>query len=148
MYVPRLHEMRMIQTQRAQQQATRETEMEVASILQQIERHRKHLPQEPDPSWLVREVVAHAQQSGVQFTSITPETPQQFEEFTRLAVSVQFNASYHQLGNFLDDVERSERFIRVERVEVNRSGNEDLASIQVTFSTLFLPPVLPAPAST
>ena len=141
-YVPRRHEVRVIETQRAEERVKQETAAEVAALLHQIERYRKRLPQEPDPSWLVREVVALAQKSGVEIASITQTAPQALGQFTLLAASVQFRASYHQLGRFLDDIERSDRFIRVESIHVAPFAGEELASIQLTFSTLFLPPVL------
>lgn len=141
-YVPRQHEVRVIQTQLAEEQAKQETAAEAAALLHQIERYRKRLPQEPDPSWLVREVVALAQKSSVQIASIAQEAPQSLGPFTLLAATVQVGASYHQLGRFLDDIERSDRFIRVESIQVAPSAGAELASIQLRFSTLFLPPGL------
>ena len=50
---------RLTQTQIAQEQDNQEVQADVASLLSQIEHYRKRLPREPDPSWLVREVVGN-----------------------------------------------------------------------------------------
>ena len=142
-YVPKHNEVRMIHEQSAQQQLHQQTKTEVASLLQQLGRYHKRLPEEPDPSWLVRQVMEVAEKDGVQLTSIVQNSPEISEQFTRLVVNLQFNASYHQLGTFLDDIERSEQFIRVEQFDLDSVDNQGIAPIQVTLSTLFLPPVVP-----
>lgn len=142
-YVPKHHEVRLIHEQSAQQQLHQRTESEVAVLLQQIDRHHKRLPEEPDPSWLVKEVMEVAERDGVQLTSIEQSPPETLERFVRLVVSLQFNASYHQLGRFLDDIERCTLFIRVERLEFNSADAQGVAPIQLTLSTLFLPPIVP-----
>ncbi|MBI2104709.1 MAG: type 4a pilus biogenesis protein PilO [Candidatus Omnitrophica bacterium] len=138
--------MRLIQAQIADEQATQRLQADVAALLRQAEQSRKRLPEEPDPSLLVHDVVALAQQAGVQLTSISRETPQTFRRFTRLAVILQGTASYHQLGAFLDALERSERFLRVERFEISRPTELGPASVHLSISTLYVPPVLPASA--
>ena len=144
-YVPYQRQVELIQAQKAQEQANQQTQADVASLLHTIEQYHKRLPTEPDPSWLVRETVALAQKAGVQVTNISQEDPQPFAGFTRLAVNLQFAASYHQLGAFLDDIEHADRFIRVDRINVNHTTarNEPLASVQLVFSTIYLPPALP-----
>jgi len=103
------------------------------------------LPQASDPSWLAREVVALAQAAGLQPGSIVQEAPQPVGPFTRLVVNLQLMASYHQLGEFVDAVERSERFIHVERLHIERVREDETATIQLTLSTMVLPPVVTGP---
>lgn len=137
---------RLIQTQITQEEATQQAQADVAAMLRQIEQYRTRLPSEPNPSWLVAEAVALGERAGLQLTAIAhQESPHAVQQFTRLAVTVEFNASYHQLGTFLDLVERSERFLRVERMEIRsptskEKGNQ--GSVELTLSTLYLPPVL------
>jgi Tfp pilus assembly protein PilO len=146
-YVPQQQQMGLIRAQIAQEQANQQTAAEGLAQLQEIERYRTHLPPEPNPSWLARELVVLAQRSGVQLTTITQGAPQESGQFTHLTVNVQFTASYHQLGMFLDDLERSDRFIRVDRINVSRPTPEERPSIQLACSTVYLPPVLSGSAS-
>ena len=142
-HVPAQNEVRLIQTQIAEEQTSQGTKGDVAALLAHIERYRARLPEEVDPSWLAQEVVARAQKIGVQLTSITQDAPQQLDQYTRLAVNLQLTASYHQLGAFLDEVESSPYFIRVERLSVDRSDADERGSVQVTFSTVVSPPLVP-----
>lgn len=152
-YVPKRDEVRVIRAQLAEKRSAQPTQADAAALLQQIERYRTRLPQAPDTSWLVKEAVALAEASGVQLTSITQEPPQQVEPFTRLAVSLQFNASYHELGGLLDRLERSDHFIRVERLRLavrrdatGSSGLSDVPpAVELTCSTLYVPPPSPTP---
>ena len=144
-YVPHEKQVRVSRAQLAEEQANQAMQAEVAALLAQVERYRARLPEEPDPAVLVRDVVELAQQSGVQLTTIARGAPEaaQGSGSTRLTVNLTGTASYHELGAFLDALERSERFLRVERFEISRAGNQDVSSVQVSVSTLFLPPPLP-----
>lgn len=135
----------LVQAQLVKEQAFQQSQADVAATLRQIDQYRKRLPPEPSPSWLVTEAVALGEQSQVRFTTVNQESPVEFPQFTRLAATFEFTASYHKLGAFLDRVERSERFIRVERLDVDPSREEGgEALIRLTLSTVYLPPVLKA----
>ena len=141
-HVPAKNEVRLIQTQIVEERASQGTKGNVATLLSQIERYHARLPNGVDPSWLAQEVMTLAQQSGVQLTSIAQEAPQALDWFTRLAVNLQFTASYHQLGAFLDDIERAPYFIRIDRLSVDRTDGDERGLVQVTFSTVVLPPLV------
>ena len=147
-YARQQAQVRVIEQQIAQEQANQQAQTDVAALVQQIERYRKHLPPEPDASWLVHEVVALAKKANVPLASITEEAPQSLQQFTRLAVNLQFTASYHQLGAFIDDLERANRFMRIERLEMTRSlEGEEPVSIRMVLSTIHIPSGLPGGGS-
>ena len=139
---PKENGVRVLQTQIAEERASQGVKEEVAALLAQIERYRRRLPQDADPSWLAQEVMAVAKKSGVQLTSITQVPPQQSDRYTQLSVNLELSATYHQLGAFLDEIEHSPRFIRVDRLSVDRSNGDERGHIQVTFSTVVTPPIL------
>jgi Tfp pilus assembly protein PilO len=143
-YVPQQVKVVSIKRQIAEEQKKQQTESEVALLLQQLQQYRDRLPQEPDPSWLVREVVPLAEKAGVQLATIRQEVPQESDQYTRLSIILQFAAPYHRLGAFLDDIERSERFIRVERVRVSQGRDDDPPKIEVTLESFYLAPLTPA----
>lgn len=126
------------------EQTRQQTASAIVDALQQLERYRGRLPEEPDPSWLVRQVVSVAEQTGVQLTSIGQEPPQRFEQFTRLAVKLKVAASYHRLGTFLDHLERSPVFLRVDSLEITEpsdsQGPPQPEDVTLTLSTVYLPP--------
>ena len=141
LYKPQQKRAESIHTQIGKELLRQRTLKDVAALLQQLEWSRKRLPEEPDPGWLVRQVVGIAQQgkAGVQLTSITQDTPQDVGAFTRLAISVKVTASYHSLGTFLDELERAEHFIRVDQIEVRPSDGKDLPTTELVLSTVYVP---------
>jgi Tfp pilus assembly protein PilO len=142
-YAPQQEQVRLSRAEIAAEQANQEMQAEVSALLTQVERYRKRLPEEPDPSVLLRDVMALVQQSGVQLTSVMREAPQELSQFTLLRVNLQVDASYHQIGAFLDALERSDRFMRVERLKVTRIEPHEPASVNLVLSTLYVPPALP-----
>ncbi|MBI4003895.1 MAG: type 4a pilus biogenesis protein PilO [Candidatus Omnitrophica bacterium] len=130
--------------QLAREQADYQAQADVAALAERVESYRRRLPREGDTSWLVNEVVSVANDVGVQVTRIVPEPPRDFQGVTRLGVSLQVTASYHQVGAFLDRIERGALFIRVDRADL--SGASDIhpsseRTIQLVLSTLYVPPL-------
>lgn len=141
-YLPQREQVRLIRNQIAQEQASQRSQADVARVLLQVEGYRNRLAPDADPSWLVRELVRLGEQSNIQFTTIDQDPPQPYQKVTRLTVNLQLQASYHQLGTFLDELERSERFIRVDHFSLTPRGDKegDLASIRLVVSAFYLPP--------
>jgi Tfp pilus assembly protein PilO len=123
------------------EQETQRAAADVVQVVQQIERFRERLSPTNDTSWLLNEVVKIADVSGVQLTRIAPETPKAVGPFTHLAVSLQFTASYHQLGSFLNQVESGRPFLRVESLKVSKAASDgpdgSAASVSLVLSTLY-----------
>ena len=125
------------------EQGDYQAQTDVASLVERIESYRRRLAPQADTSWLVNEVVSVANDVGVQVTRIVPESPRDFQGVTRLGVSLQVTASYHQLGAFLDRIERAPVFIRVDRADLSGASDANPSSertIQLVLSTLYIPP--------
>lgn len=137
-YLQEQQEVSKLREQLTEQQQTQELRSQVALSLEQIERFRKRLPTEPETEWLVREVGRLAEEAGVHLTSIVPQSPKKLEEFTHLAVALQFAASYHRLGKFISILENSPAFLKVEALEVSRVQGAT-AQVGLTVSTLYSP---------
>jgi len=125
------------------EQADYQAQADVAALAERVESYRRRLPPEANTSWLVNQVISVANDVGVQVTRIVPEPLRDVQGVTRLGVSLQVTASYHQVGAFLDRIERSPVFIRVDRAELS-GGGETASSpertIQIVLSTLYVPP--------
>ena len=154
LYAPKKEQARLIDVKAAQRQADQQAQDDTATLLKQIEQYRKRLPPEPEPSWLVQEAVALGRQLGLELTTITPDLPQETPQYTRLSVSLQFDATYHELGTFLDAIERSDAFIRVEHFDLTsqRDATRDRevgkASVRLILTTFYFPPALHASDAT
>lgn len=137
---PHQQKLRRMEASIQEERARHALQEDVAALLTQVEQYRKRLASEPDVSVLYREVVALAEQAGVQVTTIAQEPPQPLQQYTRLGVNLQFSASYHQLGTFIDHLERSPLFIHVDRLEAGDPFSGDQVSVKLSLSTLYLPP--------
>jgi len=141
-YLPNQKRLRKLQEQLTQQQQTQELRAQLAQSLEQVEQFRKRLPPEPETAWLVREVGKLAEDTGLQLTSIIPQTPRQLSELTHLAVAIEFVTSYHTLGEFISRLESSKAFLRVDELGVARGADETKpAQVRLIISTLYVPPV-------
>ena len=142
-YSPQQAKLHAIQQQMAKEQANQQAQIETDALLRQLEQERIRLPKEPNPSWLVSEAVALGEKAGLQLTNISQEPNQALGPYTRLAISLEFSASYHQLGTFLDRVEQSPSYIRVETLTVAPNPNhQELAQIKLILSTAYVPPIM------
>ena len=127
------------------EQVDYQAQADVAALVERLESFRRRLPPKADTSWLVNEVVSVANDVEVQVTRIVPEPPRDLQGMTRLGVSLQVTASYHQLGAFLDRIERAPVFIRVDRADLSGASDTHPSSertIQLVLSTLYIPPFL------
>ena len=138
-YGPFQRQAAVIRSQVIEEQATQGMQAEVAALLQQLDQRRKQLPPEPEPSWLVREAVTLSEKAGLQVTTISQEPPSATDQSTRLAVTLQVTAFYHQLGAFLDELEHSDHFIQVDRMRMSRAQENGPLSIEIALSTFYLP---------
>ncbi len=140
-YARQQEQVRVIQAEIAQEQANEQARAEAGSLFQELEQLRARLPAERDPSWLAREVVAHAEAVGLRPTAITQQAPQTLPHYTRLAVVVQFHGTYHQIGALVDRLERAQTVLRVEQLDAGQaSGQEQQAMFTIGVSTLYVPP--------
>src|SRR3989338_8735843 len=76
----------LIQQQIAQERDNQQVQADVAALLRQVERYRARLPHDADAAWLIQEVLAIGEKTGVQLTTVNEEAPQNFPRFTRLGV--------------------------------------------------------------
>lgn len=108
--------------------------------IEHIDRLRKQLPEKPEVESLLHIVGELAQAQGIQLTSITPEDPKRVQDALRLAVTLRFSASYHQLGQFLSAVESSPYFLWIETMDVSRNPSTGAAQVNLTVSSMWVPP--------
>ena len=155
-YVPKVEQARLIEQQRAQAQTDYQDRSEVAALLTKVEQYRKRVSPDADPSWLSREVVAMARDSGLELTTITPnQSPlDPSSVVSRPSVSLQFTATYHQLAQFLNALEQSDTFFHVDQLQLtslastseyaDREGHAQApGSVQLMVSTLYVPTPTP-----
>lgn len=144
-YAPQQSQVRLIQGKITQEQANQTMQAEVATLLRQVEEHRKRLPPERDASWLLDQVLPIAERNGLRLNTITRQPPSPVGDLTRLSISLDGSASYHQLGAFVDELERAESYLHVERLQMSPPDATGKSAVQLLISTAFVPPIVNQP---
>ena len=142
-YLPDQRKLSTLREQLTKEQETQELAGGLVHSLEEVEQLRKRLPQAPETERLLQEVGRIAQQEGVQLISIVPQEPKGLQDVTRLAVTLKFVSSYHQLGRFVSGLENAPLFLLVETLNLSRD-REDVAHVEMTVSTVYVPPLTSA----
>ena len=110
----------------------------------EVEKLRTALPSEEELPAVIERLSGLASQTGVKLQLITPSPPASGPAlYKEIPIDIEALAGFHQLGTFLDILERSDRFMRVERLRVARQDRGRPAAVQLVISTIYVPPVVP-----
>ena len=113
--------------------------------------YRERLPKTADTDWLIAQSALIAGKTGMPLTTVTPAQPIAEQGYTRLAITVESAATYHELGRFVSALESAQPFIRVDDVKVEAAmpaatggtaaggAPANRHKITLTLSTLYLP---------
>lgn len=73
-----------------------------------------------DRTWLIERLNAIAGETGFSIVMILPEEPKKLGEYLeRASVRIDAEGSYHQLGEFVSQVESLERYVKILSVDIN-----------------------------
>ena len=78
------------------------------------------LPEQKNVSWLLARISDMASKENIEITSIKPGDLEDRGLHTKLYVALDTISTYHQLGKFISRIESSEKFLRVELIEIKR----------------------------
>ena len=132
--------------ERLKAEAAEEHEMnrllvEIGRAVEEIDSYLPRIPLEKNVDWLRREVTRIAAESEVKIVSITPRSPEKKDLYTRLAVGMEVECGYHQLGEFVSELESSKRFTNIDSLKLDAGkveGAEWIAEARITVSTFYL----------
>lgn len=143
---------RRLQTQTAYAEEQRKITLQrdIADREALLGAYRERLSTTADTDWLINQSALLAARAGIQFKTVKPDPPSAERGYTRLAVTVESLATYHELGRFVGHVESAQPFIRVERVKIGAASATDEAAadgrasagrrkVLLTLSTIHLP---------
>ncbi len=120
------------------EQATQEVRGAVARSLGELEQFHQQLSPVADTEWLVSQVSQFARESGIRLSAIAQQEPRTLQGVTLLAVTLQLNAPYHQVSQFISALENAPMFLRVDDVTIGGS-DQDHTRVRMTVSTFHLP---------
>lgn len=71
-------------------------------------------------SWLLGEISNTASKEHMEMSSIKPGSPEDYGLYTKLFVIVDAASTYNQLARFIAEIESSEKFMKIESVNIKR----------------------------
>ena len=92
----------------------------VRALGKHLKVYKKQIPQGRGVSWLISAISDMALKEGIEISSIKPGAPGDRKLYTKLHVILETVSTYEQLGNFIARIESSEKFLRVENIEIKR----------------------------
>jgi len=103
----------------------------IKALSKHIKIYDKRIPDAGGVSWLLSEVSNMASKENIELSSIKPGNPEYYGLYAKLFVIVDVASTYNQLGKFIAGIESSEKFLKVENVNIKRmdiDGNFDKGS--------------------
>lgn len=92
----------------------------IRAIGKHLKVYEKRVPQDASVSWLLGTVSDIASKERIEISSITPGAPEDYGLYTKLYVIMDIASTYSQLGRFVSMVESSEKFLRIEGMDIKR----------------------------
>lgn len=92
----------------------------IKAISKHLKIYDKRVPERVGVSWLLGEVSGLASKENIEMSSIKPGNPEDYGLYAKLFVTVETSSSYNQLGRFIARVESSEKFLKIESINIKR----------------------------
>ncbi|MBU1912085.1 MAG: type 4a pilus biogenesis protein PilO, partial [Candidatus Omnitrophica bacterium] len=92
----------------------------IKALGKHIKVYNKRIPESGGVSWLLGEISNMASKERIEVSSIKPGNPEDYGLYTKLSVVVEIASTYNQLGSFVSGIESSEKFLKVETINIKR----------------------------
>jgi Tfp pilus assembly protein PilO len=97
----------------------------IRAMSKHIKIYDKRVPEGMGVSWLLGEISSKASKEQIEVSSIKPGNPEDYGLYTKLFVIVDMASTYNQLGRFIAEIESSEKFLKVESINIKRMDLDD-----------------------
>jgi len=113
----------------------------IAGLSEKIVYHEKKLPGKKDIPAVLEYLSHSARKLNVRITEIKPVKPGQDAEdknkiYYAVPILLKAECGYHQLGRFLNELERADRFMKISDIEIRGSSYQGgILDVQLTIVT-------------
>jgi len=97
----------------------------IKGLSKHIKIYDKRIPDAESVSWLLSIVSNMASKEFIKISSITPGESEDFGLYTKLSVVVDMTVTCNQFGKFISAIESSEKFLKIESVNMKRLDFEE-----------------------
>jgi len=92
----------------------------IRAFARHLKVYEKRIPESGGVSWLLGEVSDIASKEKIDVVSVKPGSPEDYVLYTKVSVIVDSSCTYDQLGRFISTVESSEKFLKIENINIKR----------------------------
>lgn len=97
----------------------------IKALSKYLKVYDKRIPESGSVSWLLGEISNMASKERIDVSSIKPGNPEDYGLYTKLFVTVDAVSNYNQIGSFIAMIESSEKFLKIESVNIKRIDLDD-----------------------
>lgn len=123
-YIPFLNKSKSIRADILRQKERNILAGNIRALGKHLKLYKKRIPVGRSVSWLLNEVSDMATKEGVEISSVKPGAPENRGRYTKIYVAIDAICTYGQLGRFISRVESSEKFLRMENINIKRIDSE------------------------
>lgn len=124
-YLPFTNKNKMLRADILQQRDKNILIGKIKAMSKHLKVYDKRVPEGVGVSWLLGETSNIASKEHVEISSIKPGNPEDYGLYTKLFVIVDVASTYNQLGRFVAGIESSEKFLKVESINIKRMDLDD-----------------------
>ena len=92
----------------------------IKALNKHLKVYNKRIPEGGGVSWLLGGISNMSSKEHIEVSSIKPGNPDDYGLYTKLSVIVDAATTYSQLGRFISGIESSEKFLKVESINIKR----------------------------
>lgn len=150
---PHQRQLKQVEEQIQQEDELLRIQQGIAGLWPKIEILQQRLPESVSSDWLTREVARLAEQVNLRLASIEPDVPRGYHQGSmRVAVTVQLDCGYHEVGTLVSLIESSPLYMHVDELEMRPASQLSEVTMQsdpqqakthvrMVLSTLSFPPL-------
>lgn len=118
-YQPQVRKIKMLEDQIVGEKEKNKLADEINELGNKINSYRQKISTPGDISLVINEVFKIAKDMKIEIVSLQPQQTEEETLYVRLPLKVVIEAGYHELGRFLSRIESSEKFIKVDNLQIS-----------------------------
>ncbi|MBN1587862.1 MAG: type 4a pilus biogenesis protein PilO [Candidatus Omnitrophica bacterium] len=107
----------MLNAEQIKQEELNQVLRSIKSMQAKLDSWTQRLAPDTDYGWFLNEITLAQQSSQVWIDSLEPQNLRAEGNYVRMAVKIELEGTYHQIGEFFYALESSDKFMRIESVE-------------------------------
>ena len=118
-YNPQVEKIKTIEKQIAEEKEKTYILKEIGKIERALNFYRSPASSE-EATWILDEITRIAKDTGVRIIALEPRASEEQKVYIKLPIKLMVECSYHELGYFLSQIERSKRFLKIDELQAGR----------------------------